>query len=192
MGLLARSSHRLIPAVIWLIFSSTISCISSSAFKIIKPPGSLTFLFQVHPGLYSKLWYNPQSLNGSQTLSFPTWQAARKAMNIFFTVMHLVSDSSCCYYAASVSVWILKKRKNVQVLRGEQNPLIQHRLYLLVDYQLMLRAAGLPELQTRLESRKQDIYFNSDTYLSLHSSYTVRYLDIWQKRLAVHRFWKCC
>lgn len=119
-SLRARSSHRLITAGIWLIFSLTISYISSSAFKITKPPGSSTSLIQVHPGLYSKLWYNPQSLNVSQALSFPNWQAARKAMNTFFTVMHLASDSGCCYYAVSVSVWTLKKRKNVQVLRGER------------------------------------------------------------------------
>lgn len=117
--LLARSSHGLMTAFIWLIFSLSISYFSSSAFNIIKPPGSSTFPFQMNLGLHSKLWYNPQTLNVSQALSFPNWQAAWEAMNIFFTVMHLASDSGCCYYAVSVSVWTLKKRKNVQVLRGE-------------------------------------------------------------------------
>lgn len=70
MVLLARSSHGLLTAFIWLIFSLSISYYSSSAFNIRTPPGSLTFPFQIHPGLHSKLWYNPQTLNVSQAL-FP-------------------------------------------------------------------------------------------------------------------------
>ena len=115
---LARSSHSLITDFIWLIFSLSILYFYSKAFNIIKPAGSSTFPFQMHPGLRSKLWYNPQTLNISQALSVPNWQAAWEAMNIFFTVMHLASDSGCCYYAVSVSVWTLKKRKKCSGPKG--------------------------------------------------------------------------